>query len=85
MTPMIIDENLGNGGDEHTPLMQRLGRRLLVRGRKVARPGVQIDINLERPKSLGTVGFAMRTRSAIRRSTRISCHRRRMFRNWSPP
>ncbi len=55
MTPMIIDENLGNGGDEHTPLMQRLGRRLLVRGRKVARPGVQIDINLERPKSLGTV------------------------------
>ena len=55
MTPMIIDENLGNGGDEHTPLLQRLGRRLLVRGRKVAKPGVQIDINLERPKSLGTV------------------------------
>ena len=26
-----------------------------MRGRKVARPGVQIDINLERPKSLGTV------------------------------
>ena len=35
--------------------MQRLGRKLLVRGRKVARAGVQIDINLERPQSLGTV------------------------------
>ena len=55
MTPMIIDENLGDGGDEDAPLLQRLGRKLLVRGRKVARPGVQIDINLERPKSLGTV------------------------------
>ena len=31
---------------------------MLVRGRKVARPGVQIDINLERPKSLGTVRLA---------------------------
>ena len=55
MTPMIFDENFGNGDDESAPLLQRLGRKLLVRGRKVARPGVQIDINLERPKSLGTV------------------------------
>ena len=38
--------------------MQRLGRHLLVRGRQVAKPGVQIDINLERPKSLGTVSLA---------------------------
>jgi choline dehydrogenase len=58
MTPMVVDENLGNGEPEDTPLLQRLGRRLLVRGRKVARPGVQIDVNLERPKSLGTVRLA---------------------------
>ena len=55
MTPMIIDENLGSGDRDNAPLLQRLGRRLLVRGRKVARPGLQIDINLERPQSLGTV------------------------------
>lgn len=58
MTPMTVDENLTDGAAEKTPLMQRLGRKLLVRGRKVARPGVQIDINLERPKSLGTVRLA---------------------------
>ena len=58
MTPMIVDENLTSGDDEKTPLLQRLGRKLLVRGRKVARPGVQIDINLERPKSSGTVRLA---------------------------
>ncbi|MCG7519783.1 GMC family oxidoreductase [Ruegeria sp. Ofav3-42] len=55
MTPMIVEENLGNGETEAAPLLQRLGRMLLVRGRKVARAGVQIDINQERPKSLGTV------------------------------
>ena len=58
MTPMIIDENLGHGEKEKTPFLQRLGRKLLVRGRKVAKPGVQIDINQERPKSLGTVRLA---------------------------
>ncbi len=58
MTPMVVDENLVNGADETTPLLQRLGRKLLVRGRKVARPGVQIDINLERPRSLGRVRLA---------------------------
>ncbi len=58
MTPMIMAESLGDDGDEKTPLLQRLGRRLLVRGRKVARPGVQIDINQQRPKSLGTVRLA---------------------------
>ena len=58
MTPMIVDENLANDADEKTPLMQRLGRKLLVRGRKVAQPGVQIDINLERPRSLGNVHLA---------------------------
>jgi len=58
MTPMIIEENMANGNTEKAPLLQRLGRRLLVRGCKVARPGVQIDINLERPKSRGTVRLA---------------------------
>jgi choline dehydrogenase len=58
MTPMIVEENLGNGADEDVPLLQRLGRKLLVRGRKMARPGVQIDINLERPRSEGTVRLA---------------------------
>jgi choline dehydrogenase len=58
MTPMVVDENLGNGDAEAVPLLQRLGRRLLVRGRKMARPGVQIDINLERPRSSGTVRLA---------------------------
>jgi len=58
MTPMVVDENLTNGEAEATPVLQRLGRRLLVRGRKLARPGVQIDINLERPRSLGRVRLA---------------------------
>jgi len=51
---MAVEENLGNGKDERGPFMYRLVRKLLVRGRKIARPGVQIDINLERPKSTGT-------------------------------
>ena len=58
MTPMVVDENLASGEQEKTPILQRLGRKLLVRGRKVARPGVQIDINLERPRSLGSVRLA---------------------------
>ena len=58
MTPMVVEENLGNGAGEDVPLLQRLGRKLLVRGRKMARPGVQIDINLERPRSTGTVRLA---------------------------
>jgi choline dehydrogenase len=58
MTPMIVEENLMNGARERTPILQLLGRKLLVRGRKVARPGVQIDINLERPRSLGSVLLA---------------------------
>lgn len=58
MTPMVVEENLVNGAEERTPLLQRLGRKLLVRGRKMARPGVQIDINQERPRSLGTVRLA---------------------------
>ena len=58
MTPMVVEENLGNGAGEDVPLLQRLGRKLMVRGRKMARPGVQIDINLERPLSSGTVRLA---------------------------
>ncbi|MFY0310558.1 GMC family oxidoreductase [Leisingera sp. D0M16] len=58
MTPMVVEENLGNGAGEGVPVLQRLGRKLLVRGRKMARPGVQIDINLERPRSEGTVRLA---------------------------
>ena len=58
MTPMVVDENLTSGAVEKTPLLQRLGRRLLVRGRKVALPGVQIDINLERPRSTGSIRLA---------------------------
>lgn len=58
MTPMVVDENLTNGAEERSPLLQRLGRRLLVRGRKVAKPGVQIDINLERPRSMGSLRLA---------------------------
>ncbi|MDA7966437.1 GMC family oxidoreductase N-terminal domain-containing protein [Ruegeria sp.] len=58
MTPMVVEENLGNGAGEQVPLLQRLGRKLLVRGRKMARPGVQLDINLERPRSTGTVRLA---------------------------
>ena len=55
MTPMNIDENLSDGKNETTSILQSLGRKLLVRGKKVAKPGVQIDINLERPKSLGRI------------------------------
>ncbi|NKB75988.1 MAG: hypothetical protein GKR96_02830 [Gammaproteobacteria bacterium] len=55
MTPMVIEENLTSGDNENAPLLQRFGKRLLVRGRKVAQPGVQIDINQERPRSSGSV------------------------------
>ena len=55
MTPMNIDENLSDGKNETTSILQSLGRKFLVRGKKVAKPGVQIDINLERPKSLGKI------------------------------
>jgi len=55
MTPMIIDENIDGGDEDAAPLLQRLGRKLLVRGRKVAKPGIQIDINQERPRSFGSV------------------------------
>ena len=58
MTPMIVEENLDKGSYEKTPPLQHFGRKLLVRGRKIARPGVQIDINQERPKSLGSVKLA---------------------------
>ena len=58
MTPMVIEENFNHGTPESVPWLQRLGRQLLVRGRKMARPGVQIDINLERPRSTGTVRLA---------------------------
>lgn len=58
MTPMVVDENLARGEEEKTPILQRLGRKLLVRGRKVARPGVQIDINQQRPRSYGGVRLA---------------------------
>ncbi|MGI9291770.1 MAG: GMC family oxidoreductase, partial [Gammaproteobacteria bacterium] len=60
MTPMVIDENLTDGEEEKAPLLQRLGRKLLVRGRKVAQPGVQIDINQQRPRSTGSVRLASR-------------------------
>lgn len=58
MTPMVVEENLTNGECERTPLSQWLGRKFLVRGRKAAKRGVQIDINLERPRSRGTVRLA---------------------------
>ncbi len=58
MMPMVVEENLTVGARERTPLLQRLGRKMLVRGRKLAAPGLQIDINLERPKSQGTVRLA---------------------------
>ena len=58
MTPMTVEENMSNGDAEKVPLLQRLGRKLLVRGRKVACPGIQIDINLERPNSSGSVRLA---------------------------
>ena len=57
MTPMNIDENLSDGESESASIFQSLGRKLLVRGKKVAKPGVQIDINLERPRSLGKVSL----------------------------
>ena len=57
MTPMNIDENLSDGENESASIFQSLGRKLLVRGKKVAKPGVQIDINLERPRSLGKVSL----------------------------
>ena len=35
MTPMIFDENFKDGQKEISPLLQRIGRRLLVRGRAI--------------------------------------------------
>lgn len=58
MTPMVIEENLMNGTELKAPILQRLGQKFLVRGRKAAQPGIQIDINQERPRSSGTVRLA---------------------------
>ena len=55
---MVIEENMSNGDEERASLMHGLGRKLLVRGRKLARPGIQIDINLERPRSIGELRLA---------------------------
>lgn len=55
MTPMVTQETDINNDPDETTFFERLGRSLLVRGNKLAQPGVQIDINLERPKSTGTV------------------------------
>ena len=57
MTPMIIEENFENGRSEKVPWFQSFGRKILVRGRKMAKPGIQIDINLERPRSTGTISL----------------------------
>lgn len=58
MTPFVAEEHLAASPAEKLPLLQRLGQTLLVRGQRRARPGVQIDINLERPHSLGSVRLA---------------------------
>ncbi len=58
MTPMTVDENLTEGENEKIPLLQRWGKKLLVRGRKVAMPGIQLDVSLERPRSKGTLRLA---------------------------
>ena len=55
MTPMIIDENLTDKTHDTTPLFERLGKTIFSRGRKVAKPGIQIDINQMRPKSSGSI------------------------------
>ena len=57
-TPMVVKEARDAGDSEDTGLLERLGRRLLVRGSKRAVSGFQFDINLMRPESRGTVRLA---------------------------
>lgn len=55
-TPMMVKEEDAGGGWNIQTLLNP-GRSVLARG-KMARPGFQIDINLLRPKSFGTVRLA---------------------------
>ena len=56
MTPMVVREEAGGSGWSIQNLMS-LGRSVIARG-KMANPGLQIDINLLRPRSSGTVRLA---------------------------
>ena len=65
MTPMIIDENLGNGGDEHTPLMQRLGRQASCARPKGGEVPVSRSTSIWSDQNrLAPSGFVTRTRSS---------------------
>ncbi len=52
-TPMVVKEGADGGGWNIQTLMNP-GRSLIARG-KMARPGFQLDVNLLRPKSFGSV------------------------------
>lgn len=55
--PMVVKENLtcNDDADEPVGLLENLGRRILVRGKKKALCGFQFDINLMHPESVGRV------------------------------
>ncbi|MEM7209041.1 MAG: GMC family oxidoreductase N-terminal domain-containing protein [Pseudomonadota bacterium] len=55
-TPMIVKEEAAGGGWNLQTLMNP-GKAIFARG-KTARPGFQLDVNLLRPKSHGTVRLA---------------------------
>jgi choline dehydrogenase len=54
-TPMVVKEARDDGDVDDSGLLDRLGRRILVRGSKKAVSGFQLDINQMHPESYGDV------------------------------
>lgn len=57
-TPMVVKEARDIGDVDRVSLLDRLGRRILVRGSKQAVSGFQFDINLMHPAGIGEVRLA---------------------------
>ncbi len=57
-TPMVVKEARDADDTDRVGLLDRLGRRVLVRGSKLAVSGFQLDINHMHPAGLGEVRLA---------------------------
>ena len=63
MTPMNIDENLSDGENESASIFQSLGRKLLVRGKKVAKPNTTFDLSI---RDIEIIEHALRAKAGRR-------------------
>ncbi len=57
-TPMVVKEALDDGDADDSTLLERLGRRILVRGSRKAVSGFQFDINQMHPEGRGELRLA---------------------------